>query len=166
MKKTTLLNVVLGIALYLLSTMSIFSAPKYGMAGCGLGSLIFSSNGFLQVSAATTNGIYGNQTFGITSGTSNCTADGIVKNEKIQETFVAINFESLEQEMASGKGEKLNAFAHLLGCGSGVTEKFGTMTKDNFSKIITESSTPSLVLAAVKDEVKKDASLSKACKVL
>ena len=43
--------------------------------GCGLGSMAFEGNDGLisQVSAATTNGTSGNQTFGITSGTSNCT---------------------------------------------------------------------------------------------
>ncbi len=49
------------------------SEKGYGMAGCGLGSLAFGDdNGKIQIIAATTNGTSGTQTFGITSGTSNC----------------------------------------------------------------------------------------------
>jgi hypothetical protein len=42
--------------------------------GCGLGTIVFEGqNGLVsQTFAVTTNGTFGNQTFGITSGTSNC----------------------------------------------------------------------------------------------
>ncbi|MEN0057326.1 MAG: DUF3015 family protein, partial [Bdellovibrio sp.] len=44
----------------------------YGTAGCGLGSLVFGNEkGPVQIVAATLNGT-GVQTFGITTGTSNC----------------------------------------------------------------------------------------------
>ena len=47
--------------------------PAYGPAGCGLGSIVMGSKpGFMQVFAASTNGCSGSQTFGITTGTSNC----------------------------------------------------------------------------------------------
>src|SRR6266545_2071443 len=47
--------------------------PSYGLAGCGLGSMLIGSKpGIVQIFAATTNGSFGTQTFGITSGTSNC----------------------------------------------------------------------------------------------
>ena len=47
-------------------------AGGYKSAGCGLGSMIIKDDGFVQVFAATTNATSGSQTFGITSGTSNC----------------------------------------------------------------------------------------------
>ncbi|MFN7453535.1 MAG: DUF3015 family protein, partial [Pseudobdellovibrionaceae bacterium] len=51
---------------------SVAMAKSYGDAGCGLGSVIFGNEkGFSQIFAATTNGTVGNQTFGISSGTSN-----------------------------------------------------------------------------------------------
>ncbi|MBM9575977.1 DUF3015 domain-containing protein [Leptospira sp. 201903070] len=138
-------------------------AKGYGMAGCGLGSTIISGNGITQIFASTTNGTSGNQTFGITTGTSNCTADGIVKVEKAQEMFISVNYESLEQEMALGKGEKLDSFAKLLGCDAGSVSRFGKLTKDKFSSLIKQDTTPSLLLSAVKSEIKGDASLSKNC---
>ena len=135
------------------------------MAGCGLGSLIIKQNDKSQILAATTNGTFGSQTFGITTGTSNCTANGIVKNEKAQEIFVTVNFSSLEQEMASGKGEKLNTFAQLLGCNSDSVEKFGQMTQSNYNKLLSENATPTSLISAVKSEIKKDGNLSKSCKM-
>src|SRR5262245_21507042 len=58
----------------------------YGMSGCGLGSILFGTdqNKVMQILAATSNGCFGSQTFGITSGTSNCVSGGVVKAEKEQ----------------------------------------------------------------------------------
>ena len=79
MRKTTSKFVcLLGLGLFLTSASAM--ADGYGPAGCGLGSMIFEpDSGFTQVFAATTNGTSGNQTFGITSGTSNCASGGVVK---------------------------------------------------------------------------------------
>ena len=41
--------------------------PTYGLAGCGLGSMLIGSKpGIVQIFASTTNGSFGTQTFGIT----------------------------------------------------------------------------------------------------
>ncbi|MBM9590451.1 DUF3015 domain-containing protein [Leptospira sp. 201903075] len=144
-------------------TSTSVEAKKYGMAGCGLGSLVISTNDITQIFAATSNGIYGNQTFGITSGTSNCTADGVVKQDKVQELFITMNYDSLGQEMASGKGEKLESLGNLLGCSNDSLSRFGQVTKENYAKLITEDSTPASVLSAVKSEVKSDKILAKSC---
>ena len=69
-------------------------AAKYGPAGCGLGSLIFDADsGWTQIFAATTNGTSGNQTFGITSGTSNCDTGPTKQSAK---NFVTANRVALE----------------------------------------------------------------------
>ncbi|TGL12516.1 DUF3015 domain-containing protein [Leptospira meyeri] len=144
-------------------TSTAVEAKKYGMAGCGLGTYVFQKNNAEQILVATTNGIYGNQTFGITSGTSNCTADGVVKQDKVQELFVTMNYDSLGQEMASGKGEKLESLGSLLGCSNDSISRFGQVTKENYAKLITEDSTPASLLSAVKSEVKSDKILAKSC---
>ncbi|EPG74638.1 PF11220 family protein [Leptospira fainei serovar Hurstbridge str. BUT 6] len=150
---------------------ALFVSPRveakgYGMAGCGLGSLIIKNNDISQIFAATLNAT-GIQTFGITSGTSNCSSDGIVMKEKAQELFVTVNYESLEQEMALGKGEKLNTFAQLLGCTSDISSaQFGKMAKDKYSSLINSDTTPALLLSAVKSEVRKNESLAKSCALL
>ncbi|TGJ99686.1 DUF3015 domain-containing protein [Leptospira semungkisensis] len=161
--KKQLLAIGLAGLLGLSSGISV-SAAEYGAAGCGLGSIVFKENkAILQILAATTNGTSGNQTFGITTGTSNCATDGLVRNEKVQEVFVSVNFNSLEMEMAQGKGEKLQALSSLLGCTS--DSALGAYTKSNFNNFFQEETTPSSLLSAVKEGIKKDAVLSKNCKL-
>jgi len=65
-------------ALFIVGSAGSAHAQPYGMAGCGLGSIAFGNDQtmFKQVLAATTNGTFGTQTFGITSGTSNCVSGG------------------------------------------------------------------------------------------
>ena len=91
---------------------------NHPMAGCGLGYLLLSHDDntkVKQILGATTNGTFGTQTFGISSGTSGCTEDGAVKLAKAAEVYAEVNFDSLRREMAAGQGEYVNAFASLLG---------------------------------------------------
>jgi hypothetical protein len=88
------------------------------MAGCGLGYLLLSNKDNEQVTqilGATTNGTFGSQTFGISSGTSGCTQDGAVKLARATEVYAEVNLTSLRQEMAAGQGEYVSTFATLLG---------------------------------------------------
>lgn len=64
-------------ALAALFVLSQAHAYHYGMAGCGLGSLVFQDQpGKIQIVAATVNNIVSPQTSAITSGTSGCYEDG------------------------------------------------------------------------------------------
>lgn len=86
----------------------------YGMAGCGLGSVVFGQEkGFMQVFAGTTNGTSLNQSFALSSGTSNC-GDGskLVKADQ----FIETNHVALENDMARGQGETLASLAEVLSC--------------------------------------------------
>src|SRR5260221_9590951 len=88
------------------------------MAGCGLGYMLLSNKDnekVTQVLGATTNGTFGSQTFGISSGTSGCTEDGAVKFAKATEVYADVNLDSLRREMAMGQGEFVTTFASLLG---------------------------------------------------
>jgi hypothetical protein len=142
------------------------SAGNYGMAGCGLGSIVIGpKGGILQIFAATSNGTLGNQTFGITTGTSNCTEDASAYLNKQQEMFVTVNKKSLEQEMAAGRGEKLDAFAHLLGCPAGKKSEFSAMAQTSHKKVFSSEATPSEILSAVKTEISSNAALAASCKI-
>ncbi|MBI3395443.1 MAG: DUF3015 family protein [Spirochaetia bacterium] len=166
MKKRILL-LPLGMIAAALTALAVqpVSAGSYGMAGCGLGSTIISSNGFSQVFAVTTNGTSGNQTFGITSGTSNCNPGSAAYMDRQQEVFVTVNFSSLEQEMAAGKGEKLEALASLLGCKDAGMTSFRTMAKKNHSTFFAREASPSGLLAALKGEIAKEPALASQCKI-
>ena len=88
-------------------------AARYGTAGCGLGSLIFKKQkGMVQIFASTTNGTFGNQTFGITSGTSNCRGG----SGKAPTYFIEANKQALATEIAKGNGETMDSLLVMYGC--------------------------------------------------
>ena len=102
----------------------------YGMAGCGLGSMVLKEDSFMQIFAATLNGT-GVQTVGISLGTSNCKPSGKATAME-QKVFIEANLVSLKREAASGKGETLSAFADLLGCQN---DQFVSVSQSNFQQI-------------------------------
>ncbi|HEX9241653.1 MAG TPA: DUF3015 family protein [Anaeromyxobacter sp.] len=107
------------VAVAVLAATGSLAAPKsggakYGSAGCGLGSLAFQNQpGGIQIIAATLNGTSGNQTFGITSGTSNCEPGLLAQGTK---NFVDANREVLAKDAARGEGEAIGALAVLNQC--------------------------------------------------
>jgi hypothetical protein len=138
----------------------------YGLAGCGLGSILFGTDNskVMQILAATTNGSFGSQTFGITSGTSNCTSGGVVKAEKEQYAFVEVNFQDLKRNMAAGGGEFLSSFATLLGCEDTAKGSLAKMTQDRYESIVpTADTTPMQLLGAVKSQIKATPTLASSC---
>jgi len=140
-------------------------AAGYGDAGCGLGSMLFGNEqGAVQILASTTNGTFGSQTFGITTGTSNCNPAGLVKLDKEREVFAQQNYPSLVKEMAMGEGESLNTLAGLYGCDQATNAHFGALVQDNFSSIVKSDSTSSTdMLSSLKSHMAQDAVLSKSC---
>ncbi len=104
--------------------------------GCGLGSMIIKddSSAILLALQATTNGTSGNQTFGITSGTSGCKKTKFVMNERAEE-FVASNMDQLAKEIAMGQGESVDTLAELLVVED--KEAFASALQSNYKSIYT-----------------------------
>ncbi len=102
--------------------------------GCGLGSMIIKddSSAILLALQATTNGTSGNQTFGITSGTSGCKKTKLVMNERAEE-FVASNMDQLAKEIAMGQGESVDTLAELLAVED--KEAFAQALQTNYNNI-------------------------------
>lgn len=132
-------------------------AAKYGPAGCGLGSLIFDADsGWTQIFAATTNGTSGNQTFGITSGTSNCDTGPTKQSAK---NFVTANRVALAKDISRGKGETLTSLTELAGCKN--PQAVGKKLRTNFKQIFRSSTvTDEAVGESVVGVLKSDATLS------
>jgi hypothetical protein len=112
------------------------SGKKYGTAGCGLGSMVMGAEGS-QILAATTNGT-GSQTFGITSGTSNCgdTSGG----EASTRVYIEANREALAKEIARGRGEAISNLSTLGGCTD--PQAVGVSLRKNFKTIFPNASAP------------------------
>ena len=123
--------------------------------GCGLGKLAWSDYGHQksigpQILMATTNGTFGSQTFGISSGTSGCTNDGLVFAEEKVNVFAALNFDNLSQEMAQGRGEHLASLATLLGVPAEHQAEFFAMTQAQYATLIQSGeATPVAMLKAL-----------------
>tara|TARA_R110002073_G_scaffold31157_4_gene95891 strand:- start:7776 stop:8291 length:516 start_codon:yes stop_codon:yes gene_type:complete len=156
--------VLMGVILLLLLPVSTFAAG-YGQAGCGLGSIVFGSKpGMTQVFAATTNGTFGSQTFGITSGTSNCGDHGLINLGKEREVFAQQNYTSLVKEMAQGQGENLYTLASLYQCPVEAHNEFGTMTQEKFDRLVVNSQTTSdELLTLIEKELNQHPKLAGSC---
>ena len=134
--------------------------------GCGLGKLAWSDYAGQkqiapQVFMATTNGTFGSQTFGISSGTSGCTNDGLImKNKHMNLTTGA--FESLKQEMAQGQGEHLTALATLLGIPSEDQPVFFSLVQEKYASLVqSEDTTPLVMLQAIQETMAGNPVLAK-----
>lgn len=129
--------------------------------GCGLGTMLFKDNAddkwLLQAFQATTNGTSGNQTFGITTGTSECErATKIASNDKLNQ-FVADNMDNLAKDIAMGHGEALDTLAELMGVPVEQRMEFYSKLQANFSKIFTG---PDVQAADVIDNIVTISSMS------
>lgn len=120
--------------------------------GCGLGSILIKNQNtsVTQALAATTNGTSGNQTFGISSGTSNCSKpNNFASNDKLNK-FVTDNMDELALDISAGKGETLSTVAKLMNVED--TSAFSAKLQANFSNIYTNENVTS---AAVIDSLAK-----------
>ena len=148
--------IVLAVALTFIPAASAL-AEDTG-AGCGLGNMVFKGNKKVvhQVLAATTNGLAGNQTFGITSGTSGCTNDGMVKNDQKVKVFASINLENLSQQMARGQGEHLASLATLLGIPAERHAAFFALTQARYTTLFASQGTTSSEMLVALNHVMSD----------
>jgi hypothetical protein len=118
--------------------------------GCGLGKLAWIDYGCPkqiapQVMMATTNGTFGSQTFGISTGTSGCTNDGVImKNTHINMASRA--FESLAEELAQERGEHLASLATLLGVPEEAQPEFFALVQEKYTLLVGSDDTTAMTM--------------------
>jgi hypothetical protein len=140
------------------------AAMADNVGNCGWGSKVFDGQSGIapQVLAVTTNGTFGNQTFGISSGTSGCSQDGTVRSNWKTALFIDGNKEKLALDMSVGSGETLDSLAHLLGVESQDRAAFNRVAKDNMARIFPSHDVSSeKVAAALREVLASDAQLSR-----
>lgn len=132
MKK--LLAAAMGVAIISMPSLAVDKENT----GCGLGYMIFKNSPdttLFEILAVTTNGTFGNQTFGITSGTLDCKQPKkVVKNDRLFK-FVSENMDQLAADIASGNGETLDTVAELLNVPENKKAAFYAKLQENFDKI-------------------------------
>jgi hypothetical protein len=142
-------------ALFAFAAGSAFAVSQsHENVGCGLGTMIWQGradgSSLFQAFQATTNGTFGSQTFGVTSGTSECRQPSkFVSNERLKE-FVVANMDNLAKDIAQGRGETLDAFADLMQVPAEKRPEFYRKLQMNFARIFTSED---VVLANVVDNV-------------
>jgi hypothetical protein len=127
--------------------------------GCGLGYMLFQGQKGLvpQVLAATTNGTFYSQTFGITTGTSGCSQDGIVSREHETALYAQATIENLSQEMAQGQGEHLASLATLMGVPTELHAAFFQLTQQQYAALFpSEQNDSEQMLVALKAALAAD----------
>ena len=139
-----------------LAQQGIKGTGVYGTAGCGLGSLIFGGEkGGVQILAATTNGLFGSQTFGMTTGTSNCGPGLLAMGTK---NFVEANREALAKDISRGEGEAIGAITVINACRD--SQAVGAALQRSFGEIFpSEKTTNDEVTEAILRTLHSDASL-------
>jgi hypothetical protein len=119
--------------------------------GCGLGHLIFKGKTglFAHVVGATFNGTAYNQTFGLSSGTSDCDPNAQVNNDKQRKVFVAENYDELARDVALGGGDRLTALAVLSGVAPADRDTFYRTAQQEFNALFKADSTSDDMLASL-----------------
>lgn len=153
-----LLSFAAAAALFIAADHGTAQAGGYGDAGCGLGAMLFHNDpGFVQIFAATTNGIFANQTFAISSGTSGCGASssGGMASAK---SYVETNRQTFAKDVARGQGETIANLSQLAGCAS--TPAVAAKLQANFKTVFpTSAATDTQVSANTIELLKADSSL-------
>lgn len=118
------------------------SSMAFAQPGCGVGAMIWKgqSGAAPHILAATTNGTFGNQTFGMTSGTLGCDT-----NESVQSMamYMDSNIDKIARDMSRGEGENLDTLAVLLGVDAADRAAFRQAMQDNFASVFPSSETTS-----------------------
>jgi hypothetical protein len=146
----------LSVALLPLCATQVWADHPDTGPGCGLGKLAWSDYSRQksiapQVLMATTNGTFGSQTFGISSGTSGCTNDGTIMGQHKVSVFAAANYETLSQEMARGGGEHLASLAELMGIPAEHRSEFFTLAQMQYVSLIQSGdSTPAAMIQTLQ----------------
>lgn len=144
------------VAATLIISTAAFAAKPYGMAGCGWGSQVMGKDGN-QILAATTNGT-GTQTFGISSGTSNCIT--ATQQTAMIRNFIEANYASLVTDMAKGQGDSVKTLSSLYGCDASL---FAGEMKTNYEKITPATENPTAVMANINTMIETSTELSANC---
>jgi hypothetical protein len=134
-------------------------AEKYGMAGCGLGSVAFKDKpGFTQVWASLLNSI-GFQTFAISTGSSNC-REG-VSAATLQ--YIETNKVALKNDISKGQGDTLAGLLNMWGCSD--YSAVGSTLQRNYSTI-SGADQADAMKQSLKNVIQNDQTTSSICQAL
>ena len=139
-------------------------AQQNNVGSCGWGSKLFDGQSGVipQAFAGITNGTSGNQTFGVSTGTSGCTQDGTVRSTWKTAMFIDGNRERLARDMSVGSGEALDSLALLLGVEQVDRAAFNHLTRENMQRIFpSENAGTEQIVSGLRQALASDAKLAR-----
>ncbi len=149
----------------LIAGVIVATASSIAMAGsgpgCGVGSMIFKGQSGVgpHILAATTNGSFGNQTFGMTTGSLGCNANAPITSMAM---FMNSNMDNIAKDMSRGEGENIATLAVLLKIEKTDRAAFTALMKENFATIFPSAKTTSdEAVDAIVATMKADGKLAK-----
>lgn len=157
------MKTILKSALFLLTlTASNAFANHYGMAGCGLGSLVFKDQpGMVQVFAATLNNFVSPQTSAISSGTSGCYEKS---SSEAANQYMDTNKVALQKDISQGEGETLTGLLGLLGCNG--QEEIGQALQKSYEVIYSNGNNSDSAKKEIKTIIRSQSSQTDNCSAL
>lgn len=123
----------------LLAATSIQVAADSG-AGCGLGKVIFEGQSGLapHVLAATTNGSYSNNLFGISFDSLGCNSETVITAAFQRALFVSGNFDNIARDASQGGGDHLQSLASLMNMTDQDAERFFSFTQQRYDALFSQ----------------------------
>ena len=147
MKRVLIVTSLLG-----MSATAMAEAP--GGPSCGWGNMLMDGQSGLgsHIIASITNGSTGNATFGMTTGTNGCSANG--KLTYGGKSLIGAVMDEFGEDVARGDGEALTAVAVSMGIAEDDRAIFKSVMHDNFSALFPSADSPALRRAA-HDELER-----------
>ncbi|MBK8870084.1 MAG: DUF3015 family protein [Elusimicrobia bacterium] len=136
--------------------LAAFAKNNHPMAGCGLIYMagVRDNEPIPQIVSSLFNSFFGTQTFGITSGTSGCTEEGLVAMSVQAEVYAEANFKDIQREIVAGGGEFLAGFADVLGVRAEMRPELYDLLQARYVALFPSANTSSLdMLNALKHEL-------------
>ncbi|VFQ46967.1 DUF3015 family protein [Desulfoluna butyratoxydans] len=123
--------------------------------GCGLGRVAIGEKEGLGWNLLGTflNGLCGNQTFGMSSGTLECGEPTKFAIDQRINTFVAGNMDNLAMDIASGGGESLSALAEIAQVDPALREPLASELQAHFDTIYPDADVSYIQVADALREV-------------
>ena len=134
----------------------------YGMAGCGLGSIVMGKDGN-QILAGTTNMVFYSQLWGILSGSSNCVDSPSHETAARMDQYIQTNKVAVAGDMARGGGETLANISSMMGCPQ-AADVIGAEMQKNFRSIFPSAQVNTMAVTdSIITVVRQNDSLAQSC---
>lgn len=151
---------IISAALLTVSSSAFAAAP--GGPDCGWGNLLFDGQSGIgpHFLASITNGTSGNATFGMTTGTNGCSANGTLTYGGA--SLLGSIMDEFSEDVARGDGEAMNAVAVMYGIEKADRATFASVMHENFTALFpSENVTAEEVMASMNEVMKADSRLAK-----